>query len=122
MLVNISNDGYFGHSVARRQHLLLVRMRAAENGRWLLRATNDGITAVVDPAGRVTGGLPMYEESTGRFRYSPETRVTPYSQFGDWFAWGCLVISTILLGISQLPTYRADAPELRKPRLGKAKT
>src|SRR5208283_3778752 len=73
VLVNISNDGYFGHSIARRQHPLLVRMRAAENDRWILRATNDGITAVVDPAGRVTGGLPMYEESTGRFRYSPET-------------------------------------------------
>ncbi|MGD0618846.1 MAG: apolipoprotein N-acyltransferase [Bryobacteraceae bacterium] len=120
VLVNISNDGYFGHSTARRQHLLLVRMRAAENARWILRATNDGITAVVDPAGRVTGGLPMYEESTGRFKYSPETRITPYSQFGDWFAWGCLLIAALLLGISQLPTYRADAPELRRRKPRKA--
>jgi len=95
-------------------------MRAAENARWILRATNDGITAVVDPAGRVTGGLPMYEESTGRFKYSPETRITPYSQFGDWFAWGCLLIAALLLGISQLPTYRADAPELRRRKPRKA--
>ena len=44
VLVNLSNDGYFGHSAAREQHLALVRMRAAENRRWILRATNDGIT------------------------------------------------------------------------------
>ena len=54
LLVNLSNDGYFGHSAAREQHLDLVRMRAAENRRWILRATNDGITADIDPAGRVT--------------------------------------------------------------------
>ncbi len=53
VLVNLSNDGYFGHSAAREQHLELVRMRAAENRRWILRATNDGITATIDPAGRV---------------------------------------------------------------------
>ena len=45
VLVNMSNDGYFGHTSAREQHLELVRMRAAENRRWILRATNDGITA-----------------------------------------------------------------------------
>src|SRR5262249_3620772 len=44
VLVNLSNDGYFGHSAAREQHLSLVRMRAAENRRWILRATNDGFT------------------------------------------------------------------------------
>jgi apolipoprotein N-acyltransferase len=119
VLVNISNDGYFGHSIARQQHLLLVRMRAAENGRWILRATNDGITAVVDPAGRVTGGLPMYAESTGRFKYSAEAGVTPYTELGDWFAWGCLLGAIILLALSQWPTYLADAPEIvqRKPRI-----
>ena len=114
VLVNISNDGYFGHSAARQQHLLLVRMRAAENRRWILRATNDGITAVVDPAGRVTGGLAMYELATGRFRYSRESSVTPYSEFGDWFAWSCLINAAFLLVISQRPTYLKNAPELRR--------
>jgi len=114
VLVNISNDGYFGHSGARQQHLLLVRMRAAENRRWILRATNDGITAVVDPAGRVTGGLAMYQLATGRFRYSPESSVTPYSEFGDWFAWGCLIAAAVLLVISQRPTYLKNAPEVRR--------
>jgi apolipoprotein N-acyltransferase len=113
VLVNISNDGYFGHSVARQQHLLLVRMRAAENRRWILRATNDGITAALDPAGRITGRLPMYEESTGRMKYSLETGITPYTEFGDWFAWSCLIAAAILLVISQWPTYLADAPEVK---------
>jgi len=114
VLVNISNDGYFGHSVAREQHLLLVRMRAAENRRWLLRATNDGITAVIDPAGRITGRLPMYQESTGRMKFALESGTTPYTDLGDWFSWGCLIISAILLVLTQLPNYIADAPEVRK--------
>jgi apolipoprotein N-acyltransferase len=57
VLVNLSNDGYFGHSAAHEQHLAIVRMRAAENRRWIIRATNDGITAIIDPRGRVTERL-----------------------------------------------------------------
>ena len=62
VLVNISNDGWYGRSAAREQHLEIVRMRAAENRRWILRATNDGITATVDPAGRV---LPRFAPLPG---------------------------------------------------------
>jgi len=119
VLVNISNDGYFGHSIARQQHLLLVRMRAAENNRWILRATNDGMTAVVDPAGRITGHLPLYAESTGRFRYAAENEITPYTKFGDWFAWSCLIAAAMLLVVSQWPTYVADAPEVLSKRDGR---
>src|SRR5271168_1789516 len=60
VLVNISNDGYFGTSAARLQHLEIVRMRAAENRRWLLRATNDGVTVNIDPAGRIRESLPSF--------------------------------------------------------------
>ena len=49
VLVNLSNDGYFGHSEARAQHLLIARMRAVENRRYLIRSTNDGLSAIVDP-------------------------------------------------------------------------
>ena len=90
VLVNLSNDGYFGHSAAREQHLELVRMRAAENRRWILRATNDGITAMIDPAGREIARLPLYTQTSAVFRYNPETGTTPYVRFGDWFAWACL--------------------------------
>jgi len=91
VLVNLSNDGYFGHSAAREQHLILVRMRAAENRRWIIRATNDGITAMIDPAGREITRLALYTQTSAVFRYNPETELTPYVRFGDWFAWMCLL-------------------------------
>jgi|SRR5579871_819250 len=123
LLVNLSNDGYFGHSAAREQHLEMVRMRAVENGRWLLRATNDGITAVVDPDGQVRQRLPMYQAATAqaRFRYVEEK--TLYTAHGDWFAWSCLAAAAIALFFSQRPHFtppdprssRAGSPERRHP-------
>jgi apolipoprotein N-acyltransferase len=97
VLVNLSNDGYFGHSAAREQHLALVRMRAAENRRWILRATNDGITAAIDPAGRVVQTIPPYTQTSAVLRYSYQSQITPYARFGDWFAWGCLVLGLVSL-------------------------
>ncbi|MGH9658483.1 MAG: apolipoprotein N-acyltransferase, partial [Bryobacteraceae bacterium] len=92
VLVNLSNDGYFGRSPsARGQHLLLVRMRAAENARWILRATNDGITAAVDPAGRVVDRLPPFVETAARAQFSYRTEQTFYTRYGDWFAWLCVL-------------------------------
>ena len=58
LLVNVSNDGWFGIGYGRRQHLTMSRMRAVENGLWLLRAANDGISASVDPYGNVRASTP----------------------------------------------------------------
>jgi apolipoprotein N-acyltransferase len=115
LLVNLSNDGYFGHSAAREQHLEMVRMRAVENRRWLLRATNDGITAVVDPAGRVTLRLPLYRAATARAAFRYEQEKTPYTEHGDWFAWTCLGAAAMALFFSQWPHY--TAPD-RRPTSG----
>ena len=101
MLVNISNDGYFGQTSAREQHLELVRMRAAENRRWILRATNDGITATFDPAGRVAFRAPPYQEIASDVSYRYLSNVTPYTRYGDWFAWGCLIVAGILLAVNK---------------------
>ncbi len=99
VLVNLSNDGYFDHTAAREQHLSLVRMRAVENRRWILRATNDGITATVDPAGRIVYRAPPYQElaSDVTFRYIKD--VTAYSRYGDWFAWICLAAGLALAAL-----------------------
>jgi apolipoprotein N-acyltransferase len=99
LLVNISNDGYFGHSAAHEQHLLIARMRAAENRRWLIRATNDGVTAVIDPRGRVVDRMPPFVETSQLMRFNYVTEQTLYTRFGDWFAWGCLTIGLLLAGL-----------------------
>jgi apolipoprotein N-acyltransferase len=97
VLFNISNDGWFGKSAARQQHLDIVRMRAAENRRWILRATNDGITATIDPAGRLRGDLPLYMEGTSYTGFSYISERTVYTRWGDWFAVVCATIA--LMGL-----------------------
>ncbi|MBZ5592707.1 MAG: apolipoprotein N-acyltransferase [Acidobacteriia bacterium] len=97
LLVNISNDSWFGKSAARLQHLKIVRMRAAENRRWILRSTNDGITGTIDPAGRLLGTLPNYVESASQTGYSYVKETTFYTRHGDWFPLACAAISISLL-------------------------
>jgi apolipoprotein N-acyltransferase len=98
VFVNLSNDGYFGTSAAHEQHLSLVRMRAAENARWIVRATNDGITATIDSSGHVTERLPPFTQLSATMRYGTSTNRTPYTRTGDWFAWSCLVIGVSCAG------------------------
>ena len=97
VLFNISNDGWFGRSAAREQHLRIVRMRAAENRRWILRSTNDGITATIDPAGRLRGVLPLYTRATSYTGYSYISDQTTYTRLGDWFALLCATIVVMCL-------------------------
>ncbi len=97
VLFNISNDGWFGHSAARRQHLEIVRMRAAENRRWILRSTNDGITATIDAAGRLRGSLPLYVQATSYTGFNYETEKTIYTRFGDWFPLLCATLALVCL-------------------------
>jgi apolipoprotein N-acyltransferase len=93
VLVNISDDAWYGDSSAPYQHFEMARFRAIENHRFLLRDTNNGITAIVDPYGRVTAQIPRHraEILTGRFRYL--TRQTFYTEHGDVFAWLCVMVA-----------------------------
>jgi apolipoprotein N-acyltransferase len=110
VLVNLTNDGYFGRSPARRQHLQLARMRAAENRRWLLRPTNDGYTVAIDPAGRPREALPAFEFATGRLRFSWIREKTVYTRWGDWFAWASLAAGLGAFLAAIVPRYvRKDA-------------
>ena len=93
---NLSNDAYFGHSAAREQHLSLVRMRAVENRRFIVRSTNDGLTVSIDPAGRVLRELPPYKEVAALLPYGSVQETTFYTRHGDWFAWSCLVLGLFL--------------------------
>jgi apolipoprotein N-acyltransferase len=101
VLVNISNDAWYGDSAAAYQHLEMARLRAIENRRYLLRATNDGITSLIDPYGRVLERLPRHRQMVLPARYDFETRRTFYAAHGDVFAWGCVAITVLtLVGLS----------------------
>ncbi len=100
LLLNISNDGWFGRSAAAEQHLHMVRVRAVENRRWIVRATNNGFTASIDPYGRIVEPLPPDVRAAADLPYDFRTGETIYTRFGDWFAWLCVIVSVILLAIS----------------------
>ncbi len=93
VLVNISNDGWYGDSGAYAQHLAQSRMRAVENDRWLLLDTNTGLTASVDPYGRITASLPRKTRAALPASYSLTDVTTFYTRHGDWFAYLCAIIS-----------------------------
>jgi apolipoprotein N-acyltransferase len=93
VLVNLSNDGWYGDSGAYAQHLNQTRMRAIENDRWLLSATNTGVTASIDPYGRTVAQLPRKERGGLVAPYALTSVTTFYTRHGDWFAWLCAIIS-----------------------------
>jgi apolipoprotein N-acyltransferase len=93
VLVNISNDGWYGDSGAYAQHLRQARMRAVENSRWLLRDTNTGVTAAIDPYGRIAATVPRKMRTALRANYSLSNVTTFYTRHGDWFGYLCAIIS-----------------------------
>ncbi len=94
LLVNLSNTAWFGDSAAQPQHLQIAQLRALESGRWMLRATNTGMTAAIDPRGRVAAALPPF--TTGGLVVSVQGRSgsTPYARLGNG---PVLVFSALLL-------------------------
>ncbi len=95
VLVNISNDGWYGDSGAYAQHLKQARMRAVENSRWLLRDTNTGVTAAIDPYGRVVSSIPRKIRAALDANYALTNVTTFYTRHGDWFAYLCAIISVV---------------------------
>ena len=97
VLVNISNDGWYGDSGAYAQHLKQARMRAVENARWLLRDTNTGVTAFIDPLGRVVNTGPRKIRTAVTAAYALSDATTFYTRHGDWFCYLCAIISAVAL-------------------------
>ena len=84
LLINVTNNGWYGNSTAPHQHLQIARMRALEAGRYLVRAANDGITAVIDPHGEIVARLPQFQETVLRADVQPMTGLTPYARLGNY--------------------------------------
>jgi len=93
VLINLTNDGWYGDSGAWKQHLEMTQMRAIENGRWLLVGTNTGVTASVDPYGRIVAATGRKFRTALEAPYGQITSTTFYTRHGDWFAWLCAIIS-----------------------------
>ena len=97
LIVNISNDTWFGRSIGPMQHMQIARMRALENGRYLLRATNNGITAIVAPNGKVVSQLPQFQQGVLVGQVAAMEGLTPYSR---WFDMPIILLSAFFLAVA----------------------
>jgi apolipoprotein N-acyltransferase len=100
VLVNLSDDGWYGDTSAPWQHLNMARMRAIENRRWLLRDTNNGVTAVIDPYGRVRQSIPRHQADALPAGYGFRQDVSFYTAHGDIFAYLCAILGSGMVGWS----------------------
>jgi apolipoprotein N-acyltransferase len=91
-LVNVTNDGWFGNSIEPHQHMQMARMRAIETGRFLLRATNTGMTGIVSPQGEIVSQAPLFQETALTGTITPMGGMTPYAKWGDKPVIGIMVI------------------------------
>jgi apolipoprotein N-acyltransferase len=110
VLVNISDDGWYGDTSAPWQHLNMLRMRAIENRRWILRDTNTGVTAVIDPYGRVRQSIPRHQADALPAAYGFRDDVTFYTAHGDVFGWLCVILGLGIVGWSGRNLLRRELP------------
>ena len=111
LLVNISNDAWFGASLAPRQHLQIGAMRSIETGRWQLRANNTGITAVLDEHGRIRAQLAPFTTATLHAQAQGRSGLTPYMRWGNWPVMGLVIV---ILGLAYGLSHRYSS----SPRTG----
>ncbi len=98
-LINASNDAWFGDSLAPHQHLQIAAMRSLESGRWMVRATNTGISALINPHGEVVARTPQFEQAVLRGDITPMQGATPFVIFGAWPIWLLSVLGICALGV-----------------------
>ncbi|MGB1239343.1 MAG: apolipoprotein N-acyltransferase [Pseudomonadales bacterium] len=97
VLLTVSNDTWFSHSIGPDQHFQMARIRAVENGRWLVRAANNGISAVVDPRGNVTAQAPRYTQAVLKTKVWKMSGTTVYQRAG---LWPVLITCLLVIGLS----------------------
>ena len=101
LLVNVSNDAWFGDGFAARQHRQISQMRALETGRMMLRATNTGATAIIDVKGRVVGELDLFRRGILQGRAQGYRGMTPYARWGNVPVVAGLAILLVVAGLGQ---------------------
>jgi apolipoprotein N-acyltransferase len=105
VLVNITNDAWFGRSSAPYQHLAFYLFRAVETDRYVLRAANTGVSAIIDPKGRIKSRTPIFEEAVLRGTFSLKDGQTFYVRYGDYFVLACFVV---LVGLAMWGIFRKE--------------
>jgi apolipoprotein N-acyltransferase len=115
ILFAVANDAWFGDTMAPLQHEALALWRAIENRRYLVRVTNTGVTDVIDPAGRVTLRLPVFQPASAVVDVARLDRFTPYDRFGNWFAWAVSASAFAALWFSVGSRGRSERPSRRQP-------
>ncbi len=108
LLVNITNDAWYGHSVALWQHAQLAQLRAIETRRTLLRVTNTGATTVIDATGATVQSLPTFTGAVMSSNVELLEEETFYVHFGDWFAWAMSAISLFVVLTDWRKTHKPE--------------
>jgi len=97
VIANLTNDGWYMQTAGPYQHFAPNIFRAVENRRWLIRADNTGISAIVDPFGRIQAASPIFQRTIVTGSIEPRSDLTLYTRFGDWFAWLSCAVSVVAL-------------------------
>lgn len=103
MLLTLSNDTWFGKSIGPKQHFQIARMRAMENRKPLIRATNDGISALITASGRISATIPSYQRNTLEGTLEPRKGLTPFGRYGSYpvvfISFFCVLMSLLLIAV-----------------------
>jgi apolipoprotein N-acyltransferase len=97
VLINVTNDAWYGYSSAPYQHFSMAVFRAIENRRSLVRSANTGISGFIDPVGRVLVQTPIFKEASLTMGVPLLSVLTLYTRWGDVFAWGCLAVLILMI-------------------------
>lgn len=112
LLANLTNDAWFDRSSALYQHLALSIFRAVETRRFLVRATNTGVSAIVMPTGKIMVESGIYEPALLVSPVALADKLTPYTLYGDWFAWGLMAYVILGFGLSFLRKFKLSSPQV----------
>ena len=113
-MFNLTNDSWYGNTVEPMEHLALASFRAIEHRRPLVRATNTGISAIIDPVGRIDQSIRQWTKGTLVSRIPMMQGRTLYAVLGDWMGWLCAILTLICIGrVYQLIGHRIGSGKTR---------